>query len=175
APSRGDSSALATNRTRTSRSRVRRSQARSRHADVPPRHELAFGDLSLADWSPAGARCADGLPRVCPRARATRARGGRSLRLRGEFPARRDARRLPHRVSGSADDLRPVEPFSNLVRYMAHGPGFCAPCDRDNVTSAGDNGLRILVSNDDGVLAPGIALLAEVCASVGQVTVVAPD
>ena len=43
------------------------------------------------------------------------------------------------------------------------------------MTSAGDNGLRILVSNDDGVLAPGIALLAEVCASVGQVTVVAPD
>src|SRR5437879_13711880 len=35
--------------------------------------------------------------------------------------------------------------------------------------------LRILVSNDDGVLAPGIALLAEVCATVGQVTVVAPD
>ena len=38
-----------------------------------------------------------------------------------------------------------------------------------------DVGLRILVSNDDGVLAPGIALLAEVCATVGQVTVVAPD
>jgi len=36
-------------------------------------------------------------------------------------------------------------------------------------------GLRILVSNDDGVLAPGIALLADVCATVGQVTVVAPD
>ena len=35
--------------------------------------------------------------------------------------------------------------------------------------------LRILVSNDDGVLAPGIALLAELCATVGQVTVVAPD
>ena len=31
-----------------------------------------------------------------------------------------------------------------------------------------DAGLRILVSNDDGVLAPGIALLAEVCATVGQ-------
>ena len=38
-----------------------------------------------------------------------------------------------------------------------------------------ENGLRILVSNDDGVLAPGIALLADVCAAVGQVTVVAPD
>src|SRR5204862_496515 len=46
---------------------------------------------------------------------------------------------------------------------------------RSNVTTPRDNGLRILVSNDDGVLAPGIALLADVCATVGQVTVVAPD
>lgn len=35
--------------------------------------------------------------------------------------------------------------------------------------------MQILVSNDDGVLAPGLTLLAEVCRSVGEVTVVAPD
>jgi 5'-nucleotidase len=35
--------------------------------------------------------------------------------------------------------------------------------------------MKILVSNDDGILAPGLALLGEVCAAVGQVTVVAPD
>ncbi|NNG14971.1 MAG: 5'/3'-nucleotidase SurE [Gemmatimonadales bacterium] len=35
--------------------------------------------------------------------------------------------------------------------------------------------MHILVSNDDGIIAPGIGLLAEVCRSVGQVTVVAPD
>lgn len=35
--------------------------------------------------------------------------------------------------------------------------------------------MHILVSNDDGILAPGLALLADVCQSVGQVTVVAPD
>jgi 5'/3'-nucleotidase len=35
--------------------------------------------------------------------------------------------------------------------------------------------MHILVSNDDGILAPGIAMLAEVCQAVGQVTVVAPD
>lgn len=35
--------------------------------------------------------------------------------------------------------------------------------------------MQILVSNDDGILAPGLALLAEVCQEVGQVTVVAPD
>src|SRR5512147_1957804 len=33
----------------------------------------------------------------------------------------------------------------------------------------------ILVSNDDGILSPGLALLAEVCQAVGRVTVVAPD
>jgi 5'-nucleotidase len=35
--------------------------------------------------------------------------------------------------------------------------------------------MNILVSNDDGILAPGLALLADVCQTVGQVTVVAPD
>ena len=35
--------------------------------------------------------------------------------------------------------------------------------------------MNFLVSNDDGILAPGIGLLAEACRRVGQVTVVAPD
>jgi 5'-nucleotidase len=35
--------------------------------------------------------------------------------------------------------------------------------------------MHILVSNDDGILAPGLGLLAEVCQTVGRVTVVAPD
>ena len=35
--------------------------------------------------------------------------------------------------------------------------------------------MQILVSNDDGILAPGLTLLADVCRSVGDVTVVAPD
>jgi len=35
--------------------------------------------------------------------------------------------------------------------------------------------MKILLSNDDGILASGLALLGEVCATVGQVTVVAPD
>ena len=35
--------------------------------------------------------------------------------------------------------------------------------------------MNILVSNDDGILAPGISLLADACRHVGQVTVVAPD
>lgn len=35
--------------------------------------------------------------------------------------------------------------------------------------------MKILVSNDDGILAPGIGLLADACLAVGQVTVIAPD
>ena len=35
--------------------------------------------------------------------------------------------------------------------------------------------MNILVSNDDGVLAPGITLLSAACREVGEVTVVAPD
>jgi 5'-nucleotidase len=35
--------------------------------------------------------------------------------------------------------------------------------------------MNILVSNDDGILATGLALLADVCGDVGRVTVVAPD
>jgi 5'-nucleotidase len=35
--------------------------------------------------------------------------------------------------------------------------------------------MKILVSNDDGILAAGLTLLADVCAGVGQVTVGAPD
>ena len=35
--------------------------------------------------------------------------------------------------------------------------------------------MNILVTNDDGILAPGVALLADVCGQVGTVTVVAPD
>ena len=35
--------------------------------------------------------------------------------------------------------------------------------------------MNILVSNDDGILAPGLAVLADACRLVAQVTVVAPD
>ena len=35
--------------------------------------------------------------------------------------------------------------------------------------------MKILVSNDDGILARGLALLADVCRTVASVTVVAPD
>jgi 5'-nucleotidase len=34
--------------------------------------------------------------------------------------------------------------------------------------------MRILISNDDGYFAPGIVLLAEMLAPLGDITVVAP-
>ena len=45
--------------------------------------------------------------------------------------------------------------------------------DRKNGTE--DEAMRVLVSNDDGVDAPGIRVLAQRLADVGEVTVVAPD
>ena len=39
----------------------------------------------------------------------------------------------------------------------------------------GEKVMRILISNDDGYFSPGIALLAERLAAVGEVTVVAPE
>ncbi len=35
--------------------------------------------------------------------------------------------------------------------------------------------MKILISNDDGILARGLGVLAEVCSALAQVTVVAPD
>jgi 5'-nucleotidase len=35
--------------------------------------------------------------------------------------------------------------------------------------------MNILISNDDGILARGLSLLAEACSAVGQVTVISPD
>jgi 5'-nucleotidase len=35
--------------------------------------------------------------------------------------------------------------------------------------------MNILVSNDDGILSPGLTVLADACRVVGQVTVIAPD
>ena len=37
------------------------------------------------------------------------------------------------------------------------------------------SGMRILVSNDDGYLAPGIAALADAMRPLGEITVVAPE
>ena len=40
---------------------------------------------------------------------------------------------------------------------------------------ATDSAMHILITNDDGYLAPGIQILAEYLASIADITVVAPD
>ena len=35
--------------------------------------------------------------------------------------------------------------------------------------------MKILLSNDDGILARGLGVLADACGDLGQVTVIAPD
>lgn len=50
----------------------------------------------------------------------------------------------------------------------------CCPDDFKAANEAGC-AMRILISNDDGILAPGIQSLIRVMATLGQVTVVAPD
>lgn len=47
-------------------------------------------------------------------------------------------------------------------------------CRRDRWQQQRSN-MRVLVSNDDGVDAPGIRVLAESLRAVAEVTVVAPD
>src|SRR5438046_8245295 len=54
---------------------------------------------------------------------------------------------------------------------MAAGPRLHAVRSRDHLRST----MNILISNDDGILARGLGVLGEVCAALGQVTVVAPD
>ncbi len=59
---------------------------------------------------------------------------------------------------------RPLSPLSPLSLRLLPYPLSLYPSP-----------MNILVSNDDGILAPGLEHLAEACRSVAQVTVVAPD
>src|SRR2546422_11240039 len=54
---------------------------------------------------------------------------------------------------------------------MAAGPRLHALRSGDHFRGT----MNILISNDDGILARGLAVLGDVCAALGQVTVVAPD
>src|SRR5574341_213908 len=86
--------------------------------------------------------------------------------------ARPRTRRMPGALRAGRDDLRRGrEPFPIDRRHVAD-----RPCVRPLRWEHPDRGqMKILVSNDDGVLARGLELLADVCSTVGQVTVVAPD
>src|SRR5437899_3147812 len=70
-----------------------------------------------------------------------------------------------HGVRGAA------QPLPVLGGQLAPGTRLHAVRASDHLRST----MNILISNDDGILARGLAVLGEVCASLGQVTVVAPD
>src|SRR5207237_1028645 len=66
-------------------------------------------------------------------------------------------------------DLRIAELFPRVSRRVAGDQGFVA-------TSRGDlQALRLLCTNDDGILAQGLACLIEAAEPLGEITVVAPD
>ena len=73
-------------------------------------------------------------------------------------------------------ELRVVRPQGVRGRAGDRGPGRDRGGGEDPRRPPGRAArMNILVTNDDGILAPGLALLADVCREVGTVTVVAPD
>src|SRR5213079_2406953 len=159
-------------RPRRRRSGSRRAGAQSSHAVGAALYQLAVRYARLAHRGSGRPGCPDGLSgALAARCRSDPAAGA-GLRLRDGVPAGR-----PH--AGVHDDLRArtdgvrraAQPLSPLDRYLAAGPCVHAIRREDHLRSA----MNILISNDDGILARGLAVLGEVCAAIGQVTVVAPD
>src|SRR5439155_1587490 len=157
---------------RRRRSGSRRAGAQSSHAVGAALYQLAVRYARLAHRGSGRPGCPDGLSgALAARCRSDPAAGA-GLRLRDGVPAGR-----PH--AGVHDDLRArtdgvrraAQPLSPLDRYLAAGPCLHAIRREDHLRSA----MNILISNDDGILARGLAVLGEVCAAIGQVTVVAPD
>src|SRR5207245_6539513 len=71
-----------------------------------------------------------------------------------------------------AEHLRgPSESFPAVAGHMAAGSRLHAVRAANHLRTT----MNILISNDDGILARGLAVLGQVCAALGQVTVVAPD
>jgi 5'-nucleotidase len=58
---------------------------------------------------------------------------------------------------------------------MKSGRIFPPPCVDTSVASGKIAFMRILISNDDGYLAPGIQALADALAPIAEIVVVAPD
>src|SRR5437016_3961639 len=135
-------------------------------------HQLALGGPRLAHRQPRGAGCADRLPGAGAPGRRARAPARDALRFRGRVPARGPGARLAGALGADRHRVhRPPQPLPALGGHLAPGARVHALRPPDHLRSA----MNILISNDDGILARGLAVLGEVCASLGQVTVVAPD
>src|SRR5206468_1013670 len=146
--------------------------AHRRNAGRPALHQLALRRARLAHRRNARTGCPDGLSGAL----APRGRGGlpgrAGLRLRDRLPARGAGTGPAGRLGRRADDLRvPSESFPAVAGHMAAGSRLHALQSGDHFRGT----MNILISNEDGILARGLAVLGEVCAALVQVTVVAPD
>src|SRR3989441_1259448 len=95
-----------------------------------------------------------------------------ALRLRSCVSARGPGAGLASAIGADCHGLRrPPQPLPALGGHLAAGARLHPVRPPHHVRST----MNILISNDDGILARGLAVLGEVCASLGQVTVVAPD
>src|SRR2546421_308077 len=151
---------------------ARRPGPHGRDAARASLQQLALGGPRFPHRQPRGAGRADRLPGAGAPGRRARAPARDALRFRGRVPARGPGAGLAgalgadrHRVHG------PPQLLPALGGYLARRPRVHALRPPDHLRSA----MNILISNDDGILARGLAVLGEVCASLGQVTVVAPD
>ena len=94
---------------------------------------------------------------------------GRPLRVRNGAAHRGRARRLSYRERRRADAVRRTQPFSRVERLVQSRAHDLAP-------SREASGLmRLLCTNDDGILAHGLDCLVKSAETLGDVTVVAPD
>ncbi|MGA9829129.1 MAG: 5'/3'-nucleotidase SurE, partial [Rhodanobacteraceae bacterium] len=89
------------------------------------------------------------------------------------------SREPSHRIRDVGDHVEPVmrPPADQNVENEVNRRDGCSFGDNDATVSNPHREcrMRVLISNDDGVDAPGIEVLAHRLAEVGEVTVVAPD
>src|SRR6266550_2977014 len=168
----GDPAAPGTDRPGGGGRSARRPGPHGRDAARATLHQLALGGPRLAHRQPPGAGRPDGLPGAGAPGRRARAPARNALRFRGGVPARGPGAGLASALGADRHGVHGTpQPLPALGGHLAGGTRLHALRPPDHLRSA----MNILISNDDGILARGLGVLGEVCASLGQVTVVAPD
>ena len=140
-------------------------------AHVPKHRRIANMISSAATRAVSGGKVRDSRRGIVhSRRSATQgARRRRQIRVRNGFHHPRSPRRVHDRERSDIHHLRLAELFPRIQRCMARDQGAVA-------TSRGDlSPLRLLCTNDDGILAYGLACLVEAAEPLGEITVVAPD
>src|SRR2546425_10242230 len=135
-------------------------------------YQLALGGSRVAHRRSRGPGCPDRVPGAGAPGRGARSPPRGAVRLRGRVSTRGAGPRLASPIGADHHGVRgAAQPLPVLGGHLAPGARLHAVRPSDHLRST----MNILISNDDGILARGLAVLGEVCASLGQVTVVAPD